>query len=81
MSENRIKVVKEIGRKANGKSKLLKHLRGENLTIWEAVKAHCYDCTRYYTNPEPWDCKNLECTLYPFHLYNKEYMKKARGLD
>jgi hypothetical protein len=50
MFEIQIKTIEKIGRKADGRKELLKHLKGERMTIWEAVSAKCYECTRYYTN-------------------------------
>jgi hypothetical protein len=83
MFENRIKTIKKVGKKAKGKMELLKHLEGKWITIWEAVSAKCYECSRFYTSGEPRDCRNPDCPLYDFHPYNSGYMKTPwrTGLD
>lgn len=60
--------IKNIGRKGIGRSSLLKHLWGEELTKQEAIEGHCYDCMNFYIEGVR-DCKEYVCPLYPFFPY------------
>lgn len=53
-----------------GKQELLKHLRGEPLTLKEALLANCYNCNAGYADGRI-DCKNPSCPCYGHMPYRK----------
>lgn len=61
--------VEEHGSKSKGKTFLLKHLKGENLTLKQAVLSHCYECGGF--NRE--DCQVTSCSLYKHNPYSTKY--------
>jgi hypothetical protein len=74
-----IESIKKHGKKAEGRSELLKHIKGVKLIRSEAIKAKCYDCMGYYADGVE-DCKDNRCPLYKFHPYRQKnpYKKKKR---
>ncbi len=57
------------GKKAKGRSEIVKHLRGKKLNAKAAIAAQCYDCMGYCDDGGI-DCKNPSCSLYPYMPYN-----------
>lgn len=57
------------GKAFQGKNELIRHYRGKRLTIAQAVKAYCYDCSGYY-NDGAEDCGIPTCPLYPYAPYS-----------
>lgn len=49
-----------------GKKLLVRYLRGEQLTIGQAVKAMCHDC--HGAEFGQVDCGQAHCPLYPWHM-------------
>ena len=60
---------------SSGKTYLLKHFKGEDLTRGQAIKAKCADCMGLYIDGRI-DCEISECPLYPYMPYRK---KDSRG--
>ena len=59
-------------RRFAGNAELKKHLKGEQLAKWQALKAKCADCMGQYEDGAM-DCKIPTCPLYPYMPYrNKE---------
>lgn len=75
MYQNEIEGIKRMGKEAPGRKELLMHLNGVGLTIEGAILAKCYECTRYYTNRGPRDCKSPDCPLYSFMPYSKGHKR------
>lgn len=59
-----------------GKKELLKHLRGEPLTLKEALLANCYSCSAGYADGRV-DCKNPSCPCYGHMPYRKDKVKRT----
>ena len=49
-----------------GKKYLIKYLKGERLTIGQAVQAMCHDCHGGEFGRV--DCEQVHCPLYPWHM-------------
>ena len=60
--------IKKHGKRAKGRSELIKHLQGKKLTQQEAIWAYCYECMGYYEDGIH-DCEMKDCPLYPFNPY------------
>jgi tRNA A37 threonylcarbamoyladenosine biosynthesis protein TsaE len=58
------------GRKATGKTQLVKHLSGKKLSRKEMIQAKCYDCMGFYSDGTV-DCKMVDCPLYPLMPYRE----------
>lgn len=71
--EDMIKYVEENGAHARGRNEYLKFLRGENLSLKQAVLAHCYDCTNMEAGRQ--SCDIDDCTLFQHHNYNPNKRK------
>lgn len=56
-----------------GKKFLIRFLKGERLTIGQAVKAMCHDC--HGAEFGRTDCGQVHCPLYPWHM-NREEAKR-----
>lgn len=67
--EEIIAQVEEFGKAFRGKAEYLKYLRGERLTLREAVTAACYECRGYYEDMPTEDCLVVICPLRPFMPY------------
>lgn len=63
-----LKTIKQVGRKAKGRTERIQYLEGKAITRHQAIKAHCYDCTGGYTDGAR-DCGSKTCSLYPYHAY------------
>lgn len=72
----RIKDIRQHGKKARGQAELIKHLEGQRLTLKQAVNAHCYDCMGFYADGKQ-DCKMPKCSLHPFMAYNQKRIKRT----
>lgn len=57
------------GKALQGKNELIKHYRGKRLTLSQAIKAYCYDCSGYYDGGAG-DCGVPTCPLYPYAPYS-----------
>lgn len=78
MNESKlIETIKNNGKRAKGKSELLKHLEGHRLTFKQAVNAKCYECMGYCIDGLI-DCTLTDCPLYPFMPYNPNRIKRNR---
>jgi len=60
--------IKLYGKKARGRSELIRYLKGNRITRDQAIWAKCYDCMGYFVDGVS-DCKDTECSLYPFNPY------------
>jgi hypothetical protein len=69
--------IKTNGKRAKGRSELLKYLDGERLTYKLAVNAKCYECMGYCIDGLI-DCTLTDCPLYPFMPYNPNRIKRNR---
>lgn len=63
-----IKTIQQFGKRAQGRSELIRHLKGENLTRGQAIKAKCYDCMGGF-NDGIYSCEIHECSLFNFMPY------------
>ena len=72
-----IEMIRKDGKRAKGKSELIKHLEGERLTYKQAVNAKCYECMCYCMDGLI-DCTISRCPLYPFMPYNPNRIKRKR---
>lgn len=59
-----------------GSSDLARHLKGETLTIGQAVRAKCADCMGNYADGRQ-SCEMPECPLFPFHRYNPNRIRRS----
>jgi hypothetical protein len=71
----RINNIQIKGKIARGQKELIKHLRGNKLTLRQAVNAQCYDCSGFFCDGKV-DCCLPHCPLYPFMFYNEKKAKK-----
>lgn len=62
--------VKEYGRKAKGRTELLKYWQGKIITRNQAIQANCYFCMSYYADGRE-DCEYPLCPLYFYMPYKK----------
>lgn len=62
---------------AGGKS-FLKHEKGERLTMKEAIRAKCYECTGGYDSGRE-DCGITKCSLHPYMTFNPARLKARIG--
>jgi hypothetical protein len=69
----------EEGKAFQGRNELIRHYEGKRLTLSEAIKAHCYECTGYYDGGAE-DCGNRSCPLYPYAPYS-EFKAPKRQLS
>ena len=76
MIKNEIKSNSGIGKKAKGRGELVRHRRGERLTLKEAVLANCYECMGGYTDGLC-DCEIPDCPLYQFMPYKESKREGA----
>ena len=77
--------IKHEGKSAQGKKELIKHMEGIRLTLKQAIKAHCYNCTGYFQDGKI-DCKVPDCSLYPFMAFNPQrntikYKKEGKKMS
>ena len=63
-----IKDIRKLGKRAQGRGELIRHLKGERLTRNQAIKAKCYDCMGGF-NDGIYSCEIPECSLFNFHPY------------
>jgi len=59
-----------------GRKELIRHLKGESLTMKQSIKAKCYDCMGFMADGGN-DCEVPECSLYPFMPYRSGGPRKA----
>jgi len=60
-----------------GRDELAKHLAGEKIAKWQALKAKCYDCMGGYSDGAM-DCELYSCPLYPFMPYKGKTLTKTQ---
>ena len=65
----------EKAKVASGKNEYLRYLKGERISMGQAVKAKCFDCCAYYEDGKV-DCGVKDCPLYPWMPFGKA--KKER---
>jgi hypothetical protein len=70
MYQSEIKAIQKMGKEGQGRSELIRHLKGEKLTRGEAILAECYDCTGWYTDGAK-DCESPNCPFYQFMPYRE----------
>lgn len=58
------------GAASGGKSQMLRHIAGEDLTKGEAIEAKCFDCMGGYADGRI-DCQMPHCALYPWMPYKE----------
>jgi hypothetical protein len=75
MYEDRIANIRRNGKVAQGQKELIMHLEGDRLSIRQAIKAQCYDCSGFYIDGKI-DCRSQHCPLYPFMVYNARKVKR-----
>ena len=63
---------------ARGKKELVKHLKGERITVGQAILAGCYSCMCGYTDGKK-DCETSSCPNHPFMPYRKGGSQKLRA--
>ena len=74
-------IVEKEGARAKARSELTKYLRGEKLTLKQAVLANCYSCMGFYADGTI-DCLISDCPLYPFMPYkNKAENNLKENMD
>ncbi len=78
MNTDKLKSIRQCGKKAKGQAELIRHLQGQALTLRQAVQAHCFDCMGYFADGKR-DCGMPGCALYPFMPYNPNRTKKVTG--
>lgn len=76
MNTDRIESIQKYGKKAKGKSELIKHFKDQRLSLRQSVYAHCYGCMGYYADGKV-DCAMPHCPLHPFMPYNTNRVKKV----
>jgi len=69
--------IKTNGKRAKGKSDLIRHLEGDKLSFKRAIHAKCYECMGYCIDGLI-DCTLTDCPLYPFMPYNPNRIKRNR---
>jgi hypothetical protein len=72
-----IRDIMKYGKDAQGKRHLIRHLKGERLTMKQAILANCYGCTGGYDDFKQ-DCEIASCPLHPFMPYRKDKDKPKR---
>jgi hypothetical protein len=65
-------------RQAQGKMEYSRHLKGEALTMKQAILGECYSCTAGYFDGKR-DCEATECVLYQFMPYRKNKIVRERS--
>ena len=76
-NKERIESIRKHGKVARGQKELIGHLKGERLTLRQAVYAHCYDCCGFFSDGKV-DCGMKKCSLHPFHAYNPNRLKQSK---
>lgn len=66
--ENRISDIERYGLKAKGRTELVRHLQGRQISRGQAILAKCYDCMGYYADGKC-DCSIPSCPLYGYMVY------------
>jgi hypothetical protein len=57
------------GKAFQGKNELIRHYQGKRLTLSQAIKAYCYDCSGYYDGGAE-ECGVAHCPLHPYAPYS-----------
>jgi hypothetical protein len=71
--------IEKYGRTLKTKINFLSYLDGKKLTLLQAVKCKCYDCTGYYADGKT-DCGLKACPLYPWMPYGEKEAKVKKIL-
>lgn len=77
MNTDRINNIRKHGKTARGQKELIRHLQGEQLSLKQAVYAHCYDCTGFFADGKV-DCGMKHCPLHPVMAYNPNRLKQSK---
>ncbi|WP_028895093.1 hypothetical protein [Syntrophorhabdus aromaticivorans] len=77
LNKQELKDIKAIGKLAQGKSELVKYLKGGELSALQAIKAHCYWCNGYCSDGRE-ICEEKSCPLWPHNPYTP---KKKRVMS
>ena len=67
---NAIAEINAYGKRAQGRTELIKHYEEKPLIRSEAIKAKCYDCMAFYADGVI-SCEIPHCPLFPFNPYRK----------
>jgi len=65
-------------RDAQGKKEYIRHLKGEALTMKQAILGECYSCTAGYFDGKR-DCEGVDCPLYQYMPYRKNKIVRERS--
>jgi hypothetical protein len=74
---DRVQYIEKFGITARGKQELIRHLKGDRLTMKQAILANCYDCMGGYGDGKT-DCRIPGCPLYRFMSYREDKEMKTR---
>ncbi|WP_028895391.1 hypothetical protein [Syntrophorhabdus aromaticivorans] len=77
LNEQELRDITEIGKKARGRSDLIKYLKGGELSALQAIRAHCYWCNGYCSDGRE-ICEEKSCPLWPHNPYTP---KKKRVMS
>jgi len=72
-----LETVTKYGTESSGKKYLIRYLKGEKVTLKQAVLGNCCACMGYYADGRN-DCEIPECPLYPHMPYRKNKVKQER---
>lgn len=72
-----LETVTSVKKESPGRKHLIRHLKGERLTLKQAVIANCFGCMGYYVDGRN-DCGMPECPLYGWMPYRKDKTKGKR---
>jgi hypothetical protein len=75
-SDKRIEDIIKNGKKAKGRSELLKYYKGERLQSKQAILAKCFECSCGYADGLL-DCALSGCPLYPLMPYRRRDVSKT----
>jgi hypothetical protein len=66
--------------KAKGAAAYKKYLRGEEISMQDAIEAKCYECMGGYADGRL-DCEGTTCSLYSHMPYRCRIEEKNSGQD
>ena len=62
---------------STGRTQMLRHLKGEELTKAQAISAWCFECMGRFVDGKK-DCQSCTCPLHPFMAYNPNKRKREK---
>lgn len=66
----------KYGKRAVGRSELIRFMQGKRLTNKQMILAKCYECEHGYTDGKK-PCPVLDCPLHPHHPYSSLQTRKT----